>query len=263
MNTNLHGHHDCVICSVDDSVLRITINRPDAMNALDQDTQTALASAFDQLESDDTLRVAIITGAGGRSFCTGSDLKYLAAHGHPALGAGGYAGLIHRFDRCKPVIAAVNGYAVGGGLEIVLASDLAVAADHARFGLPEPRVGLTATGGLHRLARHVPMKTAMEIALRGHLFDASQAQAYGLINRVVPAERLMAEADALAEEICLGAPLAIAGTLDMIRTGLDEPTLQAAYERTYPSVESVFDSADAREGMRAFAQKRKPEWQGY
>jgi len=258
----MNMNSDCVICRVDQSVLNITINRPEAMNALDQDTQTALASAFDRLETDDTLRLGIVTGAGERSFCAGSDLKYLAEHGHPRLGSGGYAGLIHRFDRRKPVIAAVNGHAVGGGLEIVLASDLAVAADHARFGLPEPRVGLTATGGLPRLARYVPMKTAMEIALRGHLFDATQAHAYGLVNRVVPAERLMAEVGELAAEICLGAPLGVAGTLEMIRTGLDEPTLQGAYERTYPSVEAVFNSADAREGMQAFAEKRKPVWQG-
>jgi crotonobetainyl-CoA hydratase len=248
----------------DGPLLWITIDRPEVLNALDPESHRALAAAFDAYAADDALRVAIITGAGEQAFCAGSDLKARTISNtddHPPTG---YAGLTHRFDLAKPVIAAVNGLALGGGLEIVLACDLAYAADHAEFGLPEPRVGLAALGGggLHRLARVLPLKHAMEIALTGRRYTAAEAHAMGLVNAVVPRAQLREHVRSVAALIFAGAPLAIAGSKEVMLQSLAEPSLEAALRARYPLVERAFASEDAKEGQRAFIEKRKPVWKG-
>lgn len=247
---------------VDGTTLRVTINRPEAMNALDPDAHRDLEIIFDGYAERQDLRVAVITGAGEKAFCAGSDLKARETAGGDDLPDTGFAGLTERFDLNKPVIAAVNGHAIGGGLEIVLACDLAIAVRHAKFGLPEPRVGLAATGGLHQLARQIPLKHAMEIALTGRMFSADEACRYGLINQVVDAGELSSAVNALIAELNRCAPLSLRATKQIIRKGLSAGSLQAAFKARYPALDDMLASDDAREGPRAFIEKRKPIWQG-
>ena len=253
-----------ILVERENAILWITINRAQAMNALDPLAHHELARAFDLYAGDEALRVAVITGAGDRAFCAGSDLKARAAANaddHPATG---FAGLSHRFDLLKPVIAAVNGLAIGGGVEIIAACDLAVAADHAEFALPEPRVGLAALGGggLQRLARFMPLKQAMELVLTGRRFSAEEAKRIGLINDVVAPGELKARARQMAAMIIEGAPLAIEASKHVMLQSLDYPGLEAALRARYPAAERMLASDDAREGQRAFAEKRKPQWRG-
>lgn len=246
---------------IDGGLFTITINRPEVLNALNPGAHHELASLFDHYAATPSLRVAILTGE-GRSFCVGSDLKAMAAQGRAPKPASGYGGLTQRRGLLKPVIAAVNGLCIGGGLEILLACDLAVASSTAQFALPEPKVGLAADNGLPRLVRQVPLKEAMRLALTGNRIDAAQALRIGLVNEVAPPEQLMARARALAEEIIVCAPLAIEATMEMIQAGLAEPDIDAALARTYPALVRMRASEDAREGPRAFSEKRKPQWQG-
>ncbi|WP_245408302.1 enoyl-CoA hydratase-related protein [Zhengella mangrovi] len=246
-----------------DGIMEVTINRPAVRNALDPSAHRRLAGIFDAFAADDRLRVAIITGSGDRAFCVGSDLKARLASGGDRMPATGFAGLCERFDLEKPVIAAINGDCIGGGLEIVLACDLALTVPHARFGLPEPRVGLVAAGGLHRLARSLPAKLAMEIALTGQLFDAAKAQGHGLVNAVVPAGAdVLQDARKLAAQIVECAPLATKATKQMIARGLEAPSLAAAFAGDYPAYREMLQSNDAVEGSRAFLEKRRPNWTG-
>jgi len=252
----------CIVAR-EGALLWITIDRPQALNALDPPTHRALAEAFDSYAADPSLRVAILTATGERAFCVGSDLKARARSNvddHPPTGFGG---ITHRFDLDKPVIAAINGLALGGGVEIVAACDLAIAADHAQFALPEPRVGLAALGGggLQRLARQLPLKLAMELVLTGRRFDAEEALRIGLINAVVPRGELLARARAMAEQIVAGAPLAIEASKQVMLRSLAEPDLAAALRARYPAAERMLASEDAKEGQRAFVEKRKPVWQ--
>ena len=247
----------------DGRALWVTIERPEVMNALHPPAHAELATVFDRFAADDALWVAVITGAGDRAFCTGTDLKHKAATGSDAVPASGFAGLAARFDLDKPVVACVNGVALGGGLEIVLACDLVVAAEHARFGLPETRVGLAALGGgVHRLARQIPLKQAMELILTGETFDARRGDDLGLVNRVVPASRLHAETGALVELILEGAPLAVRASKETALASLDASSLASAIETVTPAARRMLESEDAREGPRAFAEKRKPRWRG-
>ncbi len=253
-----------LIVERDGPILWITINRPRALNALDPATHRALSAAFDAFAADDALRVAILTGAGERAFCVGSDLKARAetnADDHPPTG---FAGLTHRFDLFKPVIAAVNGLAIGGGVEIVLACDLAIAVEGAEFSLPEPRVGLAALGGggLQRLARFLPLKQAMDLVLTGRRVTAAEAQAMGLINAVVPPAELRDRARAYATMIIEGSPLAVQASKQVMLQSLSLADLQAALRATYPAAERMLASEDAKEGQRAFIERRKPNWQG-
>jgi crotonobetainyl-CoA hydratase len=246
------------------AILWITINRPDVLNALDPLTHRALAEAFDLFAADADLRVAVLTGAGDRAFCVGSDLKARAAANaddHPPTG---FAGLTHRFDLTKPIISAVNGLALGGGVEIVAASDLAVAADHAEFALPEPRVGLAALGGggLQRLARTLPLKYAMDLVLTGRRIGSEEAKRIGLVNEVVPRAELKLRARQLAEAIIEGAPLAVEASKQVMLRSLDIVDLETAIRTRYAAAERMLASEDAREGQRAFVEKRKPHWQG-
>ncbi len=255
--------NDAILIDADESIMTITINRPEAHNALNAGCHDALHEAFDHFQADPALRVAILTGAGQRAFCAGSDLKDRAALGGDRFPLSGFGGLCQRFNLFKPVLALVNGDCVGGGLEMVLAADLAVSVPDARFGLPEPRVGLAASGGLHRLARHIGLKRAMEIALTARLFEADEMVEYGVINHVADdiddAKHVVMN---WARDIVKNAPMAISATKQMMLRGLDHAALSDAFDADYPAYRAMLDSDDAREGTTAFLEKRKPKWQG-
>jgi enoyl-CoA hydratase/carnithine racemase len=248
----------------DGHVVTITLNRPEVLNAMHPAGHRELARAFDDYAADPELRVAIVTGAGDRAFCVGTDLKTLAATGDHEKPSTGFAGITHRFDLWKPVIAAVNGLCLGGGVEILAACDLALAADHAEFGLFEPRVGLAALGGgaLQRLARELPMKEAMWLVLRAQRISADEARRIGLVNKVVPRAELMIQARAVADELLACAPLALQASKQVMLQSLEEPDFAKAMTRRYEAAERMLASEDAVEGPRAFAEKRKPNWKG-
>jgi crotonobetainyl-CoA hydratase len=258
---------EAVRTEVVEGVLVVTLDRPSA-NAVDVPTSLRLYDAFAMLESDPSLRVGIVTGAGERFFCAGWDLKAAAAGEAVDAdhGPGGFAGLTELFGRRKPVIAAVNGLALGGGFELALAADLIVMADHAEVALPEVRVGIVAdSGGLLRLPRLVPAAVARELLLTGRRMDAQEAGRWGLASRVVPASSLLDTALALAHEIVAGAPLAVAAVQEVLAaTGdlsvADGFRLMRSGELTTYS--AMLTSQDADEGPRAFAEKRPPQWQG-
>jgi len=248
----------------DDAILTITIDRPEVLNSLHRDAHFELDRAFDLYAADPALRVAIITAAGDRAFCVGTDLKSLAATGPYEYPPGGFAGITTRFDLWKPVIAAVNGLCLGGGAEIVAACDLAVASDHAEFGFPEPRVGLAALGGgaLQRLARQMPMKDAMWLILTAKRIAADEARRISLINEVAPRGTALARAKAIARELLACAPLALEASKQVMLQSVGEPDLAAAMQRTYPAAQRMLASEDAKEGPRAFAEKRPAQWRG-
>ncbi|MDA0855656.1 MAG: enoyl-CoA hydratase-related protein, partial [Proteobacteria bacterium] len=197
-------------------VMEVSIQRPEVLNALNIQAHAELADVFDKFANASSLNIAVIRGSGERAFCVGSDLKERAEVGSDMMPPSGFAGLTERFDLDKPVIALVNGDAIGGGLEIILACDLAIAVDTARFGLPEPKVGLAASGGLHRLARQLPLKRAMEISLMGKLFDATTASDLGLINEVVPRKSLEKTKERYLSDLRECSPLALRATKQMM-----------------------------------------------
>ena len=247
----------------------VTINRPEAMNALNAAANAELAQVFNDFAADPQQWVAILTGAGERAFSSGNDLKGSVeafARGEAVkIPLTGFAGLTSRFDLNKPVIAAVNGVAMGGGFEIALACDLIIAADTAVFALPEPKVGLAAlAGGLHRLPRQIGMKNAMGMILTGRRVPAAEGQALGFVNEVVAPAELMATARRWAADIIACSPMSIRASKETVQKGLTEPTLQAAIESQgrYGAVKALFKSDDVREGPLAFAQKRPPQWKG-
>ncbi len=243
----------------------ITIDRPEVMNALHPPAQEELAAALDAFAADPAQWVAILTGAGTRAFCAGNDLKYQASGAPRRRLATGFGGVTARFDLDKPLIAAVNGVAMGGGLEIALACDLIVADDQARFALPEPRVGLAAlAGGIQRLGRQIGSKRALGMILTGRHVGAAEAQALGFVNEVVSAGQALPAAKRWAAEILACSPLSVRASKQALLRGLDEPSLAEAIrnEREYPAALALFASEDYVEGPRAFAEKRKPRWQG-
>lgn len=244
-------------------LLIVTINRPEVMNALHPAANFELHEAFNQFAADPDLWVAIITGAGDRAFSTGNDLVFQARGGAIEVPPTGFGGLTSRFDLAKPVIAAVNGYAMGGGFEIALACDLIIASDKAVFALPEPRVGLAAlAGGMHRLPRQIGMKAAMGMLLTGRRVPAQEGKDLGFVNEVVPAADLMAAARRWADMILECAPSSIRATKESAIRGLEHSSLEAAMLANYPAVGQMFMSKNFREGPRAFAEKRKPNWTG-
>ena len=246
----------------DRGVLTISIERPEVLNALMPDAHFELQRAFDMYAADPALSVAIITGAGERAFCVGTDLKALAATGRDEYPPGGFAGLTRRFDLWKPVIAAVNGLCLGGGVEILLACDLAIAEEHAEFGLPEPLVGLAATNGLARLARQLPYREAMWLVLTGKRIGADEARRIGLVNQVVRRGQALAHARQLARDMQACAPLALQASKQVMLQSVAEPDIESAMRKRYPALDRMLESEDAREGPRAFAEKRKPQWHG-
>jgi enoyl-CoA hydratase/carnithine racemase len=243
----------------------VTLNRPEVMNALHAPAHVELDAVFNDFAADPDQWVAIVTGAGDRAFSAGNDLKYQAGGGAMAWPASGFAGLTTRFDLNKPLIAAVNGVAMGGGFEIALACDIIIASDNAVFALPEPRVGLAAlAGGMHRLPRTIGLKQAMGMILTARRVAAAEGQALGFVNAVVPAEGLMAEARRWAQMVCECSPMSIRASKEAVLRGLDEPTLQSAIhgQGKYPAVAALYGSEDFREGPLAFSQKRAPSWKG-
>ena len=250
---------------VDGEVLVVTLDRPKA-NAIDVATSRALYRAFERLQDDPALRVGVITGAGERFFSAGWDLK--AAVAGEAVdadhGPGSFAGLTGYFTLTKPVIAAVNGLAFGGGFELALAADLIVAADHAEFALPEATIGIVPdSGGVLRLPRRLPRAVAAELLFTGRRLPAAEAARWGLVNRVVPAEQLIPSTMDLAAQICRAAPLAVAAIKEILGATEGAPIPQAyATMADLPRYRAVLASADAREGPLAFTEKRPPVWQG-
>jgi enoyl-CoA hydratase/carnithine racemase len=255
-------------CTVerDGRILTVTINRPKVMNALHPMANEELGSVFDDFVSDPDLWVAIMTGEGERAFSAGNDLKFQASGGMKgklAVPKHGFGGLTSRYDNTKPVIAAVNGVAMGGGFEIALACDLIIASETAIFALPEPRVGLAAlAGGVHRLPRQIGLKNAMGMILTGRRVSAEEGLRLGFVNEVVPPADLMSAARRWAEQIVECAPLSIRASKQAVMEGLQYGSVQTASETQYEAIHAMLKSKDFVEGPLAFAEKRKPNWSG-
>ena len=251
---------EAVLTEVDGGIAVITINRPEARNAVNGEVARGIAAAVDEFDGAGDERVLIITGAGG-TFSAGMDLKGFLAGDAPVAAGRGFGGIAER-PPVKPVIAAVEGYALAGGFELALSCDLIVASDTAKFGLPEVRRGLVAgAGGLLRLPRRVPYHLAMEIALTGEHFTAARLHQAGLVSRLTGAGQALAEARELAAQVARGAPLALAATKRVIVESADWDSGEA-FARQGEVIRPVFTSADAMEGAAAFAEKRAPVWRG-
>jgi dehydration protein DpgD len=251
-----------------DHVARITLNRPAVLNAMDLRMHAELADVWDDFESDDAMRVAVLTGAGDRAFSVGQDLRERAAldaegAGPSTFGSRGRPGwprLTERFGLTKPVLARVDGYALGGGFELALACDLIVASSRAVFALPEVRLGLVpGAGGAFRLARQLPLKTAMGYLLTGRRMPAAEALRLGLANEVVPAAELDACVDAWTADLVRSAPLSVRAIKEAVMSSLDMP-LDQAFTAAFPWEHRRMNSSDAVEGPRAFAAGRDPVW---
>lgn len=244
----------------DGATLIVTITRAERSNALHSAAHFQLAGIFDAFEADASARVAIITGEGDRSFSAGNDLKAQAEGGPMERPPSGFGGLTLRRDRTKPVIAAVNGVALGGGFEMVLACDLAVAAPHARFALPEVRLGLVPLAAMHLLPRQLGAKNAMALLLNAKALSAHEALGLGLINDVTAEKGALDAAKALAQRLQRASPAAIAALMDIVRRSLRTPDVFEALGADYDSLNRLRRSADFVEGPRSFAEHRAPVW---
>jgi crotonobetainyl-CoA hydratase len=248
------------------AVLEVTLDRPKA-NAIDLATSRVMGRVFASFRDDPDLRVAIVTGAGDRFFSAGWDLKAAAAGDavDGDYGEGGFGGLQQLPDLNKPVIAAVNGIACGGGLELAISADLILAAEHATFALPEIRSGTVADAASCKLPKRIPYHLAMELLLTGRWFDAQEAQRWGLVNEVLPAERLLPRARELAQQIAAGPPLVVAAIKEVVReaeAARFQDIMARITGRHLPTVDRLYGSEDQKEGARAFAEKRPPVWKG-
>jgi enoyl-CoA hydratase/carnithine racemase len=259
-------NYECVRVSIADHITRVTLNRPDSLNSINQLMHDELQEVFDQFAADDDQYLCVIAGTGERAFSAGSDLKSIAkrgkSHDYPRSG---YAGLIERFELDKPLIAAVDGVAVGGGFELALACDILIATRRSRFGLPEPLIGAIAiAGGMHRLSRQVGLKQAMGLILTGDIIDAEVADRMGIITQLVDHDELDETVDMWCEKILRCAPLAVRASKQTVMRGLDEASLEDAmrHQETYPTFKVCYNSTDKREGASAFSEKRPPQWTG-
>jgi enoyl-CoA hydratase len=254
------GSEAAVVTEADAGVLVITLNRPEARNAVNAAVARGIAAALDRLDADDELRVGILTGAGG-SFCAGMDLKAFVAGERPHVEGRGFAGIVQGPPR-KPLIAAVEGYAVAGGFEVALACDLIVAARDAKLGIPEVKRSLVAAGGaLIRLPKRIPYHLAMELALTGDPIGAERAHEVGIVNRLAAPGQAVGVARELAQAIARNAPLALDASKRIVAAAVDW-TEEEAWQRQGEIAGPVFASEDAREGATAFAEKREPVWRG-
>ncbi len=246
-----------------DHIALVTLNRPEARNAINDEVAKLMDSYVKQIEADNDIRVVVLTGAGEIAFSAGADLKLISQGRGSELGTpdGGFGGFVYQ-KKDKPWIAAVGGFALAGGLEFALTCDMIVASERAVFGLPEVTRGIiAAAGGMYRLPRVLPRAIALEIMATGGRFSAEQALQYGMINRLVPHEKLMDEAFALAETIAVNAPLAVVESLKVGRLAYDRAEGELI-RLTDQGNAKVFQSEDAREGPLAFVEKRKPVWKG-
>jgi enoyl-CoA hydratase/carnithine racemase len=253
-------------CTVtrDGQLFIVTMNRPEKRNSMPPDSHLQMEKLWDEFAADPNLRVGILTGAGDKAFCSGSDLSGYQAGYDGTLPRSGGGGLTHRLDCRKPIIAAVNGLALGGGFEIMLCCDMVVATENAQFGLPEPLVGAGAFGGgIPRLCRKMPHAIAVEIILTGRRLSAAEALKFGLVNQVVPQGRALEVAKELARSILRGAPLSIAASKQVADMALYGKGLaEILAEEDGEPKQSVMRSADLLEGINAFFEKREPRWQG-
>ena len=250
---------DEVLSEVRDGVLIVTINRPEAKNAMSKAAAEGIAAAMDRLDGDAALRVGVLTGAGG-TFCSGMDLKGFLRGESPIVEGRGFGGVVQR-PPAKPLIAAVEGYALAGGLELMIACDLVVANRDARFGIPEVKRGLVAAaGGVMMLPDQIPERVAMELALTGDFIGAERAYELGLVNRVTDGSALIGAME-LAARIAENGPLAVRVSKQILRESRGW-NMDERYDRQAALIGPVFVSADAREGSLAFAEKRRPNWTG-
>ena len=248
-----------LLTEVRDGVLIVTINRPEAKNAMNKAAAEGIAAAMDRLDADDDLRVGILTGAGG-TFCSGMDLKGFLRGESPSIEGRGFGGIVQSPPK-KPLIAAVEGYALAGGLELMIASDLVVANANAKFGIPEVKRGLVAAaGGVMMLPDQIPERVALELALTGDFIDAPRAYELGLINRVVDGPALDGALE-LAQKIVANGPLAVRVSKAIVKESRGW-AMDERYKRQGELIAPVFVSEDAREGAAAFAEKRAPNWKG-
>ncbi|MDC3067603.1 enoyl-CoA hydratase-related protein [Pseudomonadota bacterium] len=258
---------DTIIVEKKGKVTRIVLNRPESLNAINPQMHQELQSAFDDFANDSSQWLAVLEGAGQKAFCAGSDLKAMAraddlTRPYPLSG---YGGLVERYDLFKPIIAAVDGYAVGGGFELALACDLIIATSRSTFGLPEPLIGAVAVGGgVHRLSRQIGLKQAMGLILSGRNIPAKQAFDLGVVTQLVEPENFEDSIQQWCSDILRCAPLAIQASKEAVMKGLDESDVKSAItaQESYPIFSKMQNSNDRREGPKAFSEKRLPKWSG-
>ncbi len=256
-----------IIYEKDGRIALITINRPERLNAIDPQTSYELHSAFSDFRDDEELWVAILTGSGERAFSTGNDLVVMSqarsgGGDQPRARPAPFGGITRDFECWKPIIAAINGYCLAGGLEIAASCDIRVAAEHAQFGVPEVTRGIIpGASGTQRLPRMLPKGIALELLITGARFDAQWALRYGLVNYVVPADQVLPKARELAQTICENGPLAVRAVKESALRGLELP-FEEGLKQEIEFSRKVIATEDAREGPLAFAQKRKPEYKG-
>lgn len=256
---------ESILTKAEGGIFTVTLNRPEKLNSITPDMHAALQTAFDRFADDESLQVCVVTGAGDRAFCAGSDLSSFSAEGGSPYPKSGYAGLAERYDLDKPIIAAVNGICLGGGFELALSCDMIVASESAVFGLPEPKVGLIAIGGgIHRLVRQIGLKQAMGPLLTGRNISASEGHDLGFVSELVAPDSLDTSVADLCAQIIANAPLAVRLSKELAMWGLDQPSLEDALagQVDHPAFVRWRASEDAREGPKAFAEKRTPSWKG-